>query len=142
MRGNKQILLILSCGGMEFVWRYACTWFLSLVILNRPFPLPEAVAVFAMAAAITAAGIPDNRRWYQSPALNIIGFTLAWLLLTYRLFYSGSPVLSISWIRDWLGQMKEPGHWLAHLCVIGCLLLFWLGIAEYRGLHHLRLAET
>ena len=88
MRGNKQILLILSCGGMEFTWRYAWALFLSLVILNRPFPLPEAVAVFSLAAVITTAGVAKNRRLYQVPAFHIIGFTLAWLLTTYRFFYS------------------------------------------------------
>ena len=127
MRGNKQILLILSCGGMEFTWRYAWALFLSLIILNRPFPLPEAVAVFSLAAVITTAGVPNDRRLYQVPALHIIGFTMAWLLTTYRFFYSGLPVFSISWLRDWFGQMQEPRHWLIQLSVIGCLLLFWLG---------------
>jgi len=127
MRGNRQILLILSCGGMAFTWRYAWSLFLSLVILARPFPLPEAAAVFAMAAAITAAEISGNRRLYQAPAIHIIGFTLAWLLTTYRLFYSGLSIFSISWIRDWLGQVQEPRHWLIHLPVVGCLLLLWLG---------------
>ena len=127
MRGNKQILLILSCGGMAFTWRYAWALFLCLVILTRPFPLPEAAAVFAMAAAITTARGPKNRRVYQAAAFHIIGFTLAWLLTTYRLFYSGLSIFSLSWIQNWLGQMQELRHCLMHLTIFGCLLLFWSG---------------
>jgi hypothetical protein len=127
MKGNKQILLILSCGGMEFTWRYAWALFLTLLLANRPFPLPAALAVFAMASAVTVAGDHTRWRFYQIPVLHVIGFTTGWLLTAYLLFYESVPVFSFKWINDWLGQLRAPGNWLIQLSVFACLLLFWLG---------------
>jgi hypothetical protein len=112
---------------MELTWRLAWVYFLTLVILGRPFPLLEALAVFTMASVITVLGSQPYRRIYQSSALHFIGFTIAWLLTIHRLFYRSATVLSNSWIRDWLGQMHAPQQWLIELSVIACLLLIWLG---------------
>jgi len=127
MKPDRQTLLFLSCGGMEITWRYAWAFFLSLLILNRPFPLPETLAVFTM--AILATTLAGKRAWrmYQSLALHIFGFTIAALLTTYRLYYQPMPFFSISWIQDWFKQLQEPQQWLIQLLVFACLLLFWLG---------------
>jgi hypothetical protein len=112
---------------MEFTWRLAWVYFLTLVILNRPFPLLEALAVFSMASVITILGDQAYRRIYQSSALHIFGFTIVWLLTIHRLFYRGTTIFSNSWIRDWLGQMHAPQQWLIQVSIMACLLLFWLG---------------
>ena len=127
MNPAKQTLLVLSCGGMEITWRYAWAFFLSLLILNRPFPLPETLAVFTMASLATILGSKRSWRTYQSLALHIFGFTIAALLTTYRLYYQPMPFFNISWIQDWFKQQQEPQQWLIQLLVFACLLLFWLG---------------
>ena len=127
MNPAKQTLLVLSCGGMEITWRYAWAFFLSLLILNRPFPLPETLAVFTMASLATILGSKRSWRTYQSLALHIFGFTIAALLTTYRLYYQPMPFFNISWIQDWFKQLQEPQQWLIQLLVFACLLLFWLG---------------
>ncbi len=127
MKPAKQTLLVLSCGGMEITWRYAWAFFLSLLILNRPFPLPETLAVFTMAILATTLAGKKSWRMYQSLALHIFGFTIAALLTTYRLYYQPRPFFSISWIQDWFKQLQEPQQWLIQLLVFACLLLFWLG---------------
>ena len=127
MTDTKHIPLIVSCGGMEFTWRLAWVYFLTLVILNRPFSLVVALAVFSMATLITIAGSQGYRRFYQSSALHIIGFTRAWRVTIHRLFYRNITIFSSSWIRNWHGQLQEPWQWLIQLSVVACLLLFWLG---------------
>ena len=127
MKPAKQTLLVLSCGGMEITWRYAWAFFLSLLILNRPFPLPETLAVFTMASLVTTLAGKRAWRMYQSLALHIFGFTISALLTTYRLYYQPMPFFSISWIQDWFKQLQEPQQWLIQLLVFACLLLFWLG---------------
>lgn len=127
MKPGKQILLVLSCGGMEITWRFAWVFFLILLILNRPFPLAESLAVFAMASLVTILSGYKNWRLYQSLSLHIAGFTIAWLITTYRFFYRHLPLFNISWIEEWFKQLQEPQRWLIQLLVFACLLLFWLG---------------
>jgi hypothetical protein len=112
---------------MEITWRYAWAFFLSLLILNRPFPLPETLAVFTMASLVTTLAGKKNWRIYQSLALHIFGFTMAALLTTYRLYFQHTPFFSLSWMKDLFKQLQEPQQWLLHLLVLACLLLFWLG---------------
>ena len=127
MKPGKQILVVLSCGGMEITWRYAWALFLTLGILKRPFPLSESVAVFAMASFVTVLSGYKNWRLYQSLSLHIAGFTVAWLLTTYRFFYRHMPLFNISWTEDLFKQLQAPQQWLIQLLVFACLLLFWLG---------------
>jgi len=127
MTPAKQTLLVLSCGGMEITWRYAWVLFLTLLILNHPFPLPEALAVFTMASWIAALAGHKSWRMYQTLALHIIGFMVTWILTTYRFFYPHLPLFNSSWMADWFGQIRTPQGWLIQLLVLAGLLLFWLG---------------
>jgi hypothetical protein len=125
--GRHKTLLILSCGAMEITWRYAWVFFLTLVILDHSWPLPETLAVFTMASLITVLTGHKSWRMYQTLALHIAGFTIAALLTTYRFYYQHMPFFSISWIADWFKQLQEPRQWFIQLLVLACLLLFWLG---------------
>jgi len=127
VKPGKKALLILSCGGMEITWRYAWAFFLTLLILNRSFPLPETLVVFGMASLVTLAAGYKNWRLYQSLSLHIAGFTIAWLLSAHRFFYRHMPLSSTSWIADWFKQLQELQQGLIQLLFFACLLLFWLG---------------
>ena len=125
--GRQKPFLVLSCGAMEITWRYAWVFFLSLLILDHSWPLPETLAVFTMASLITVLTGHKSWRRYQSLALHITGFTIAALLTAYRLYYQHLPFFSISWMADWFEQLQELKQWLIQLLVLACLLLFWLG---------------
>jgi len=127
MNSVKHTLLVLSCGGMEITWRYAWAFFLTLSILNRPFPLLESVAAFTMASLIAAVTGYRNWRVYQSLSLHIAGFIMTWLLLTHRFFYRPAPLFNTSWIADWFDQLVVAQHLFIQLLFFTCLLLFWLG---------------
>ena len=127
MKPGKKALLILSCSGMEITWRFAWAFFLTLLILDRSFPLPETLVVFSMASLVTLAAGYENWRLYQSLSLHIAGFTIAWLLSTHRFFYRHMPLSNISWIADWFKHLQEFQQVLIQLLFFACLLLFWLG---------------
>ena len=125
--GRQKPLLVLSCGGIEITWRYAWVFFLTRLLLDHSWPLPETLAVFTMASLITVLTAHKSWRMYQALALHIAGFSIAALLTTYRLYYRPRPFFSISWMADWFEQLQEPQHWLIQLLVLACLLLFWSG---------------
>ena len=128
MNAVRQIpLLILSCSGMEFIWRYAWVFFLTLIILERPLPLPESLAVFAFASVTAILCQHRFRRVYQALGLQFIGFTLAWLFLIYRFYYRDIPFFHKSWLLQELRQLEQFEQWLMRLLLLACLLLFWMG---------------
>jgi hypothetical protein len=131
MKPGKQILVVLSCAGMEITWRFAWALFLTLLILRRPFPLPESLAVFAMASLVSILSGSKNRRVYQSLSLHISGFTIAWFMTTYLFFYRHMPLFNIAWIEECFKQLQGPQGWLNQLLVFVCLLLFWLGALAF-----------
>lgn len=126
MKTGKLTLLTFFCGGMEISWRYAWVLFLSLLIVDRPFPLPESLAAFVMAFCITRFTQHRCRRVYQSLIVHLLGFTVAWLITAYGLFYSQMPFLSMAWIQAIVGQLHDQ-QGLIQLPLIACLLLIWLG---------------
>jgi len=128
MNSDKQkILLILSCGGMEFTWRYAWAFFLTLLLLNRPLPLPGTLTLFILASVVTILSRHKYRRVYQSLSLHFFGFSIAWILTIHRFYYQHLPLFDSSWIAQELMQLQKPQQWFIHLLLLACLLLFWTG---------------
>jgi hypothetical protein len=112
---------------MEFTWRYAWAFFLTLAILNRPLPLPETLALFILASVVTILSRHRYRRVYQSLSLHFFGFTIAWILTIHRFYYQHLPLFNGSWMAQEFMQLQKPQQWFIHLLLIACLLLFWIG---------------
>ena len=127
MKSEKETLLVLTSAGMEIAWRYAWSCFLTFSILHRPFPLPVAIGAFAAAAFCTRLSGRRSWRRFQAAFLHFAGFTLAALLITYRVFFTESPFFNGAWIAELIRQLKAPQQWFILLPVLFCLLLFWLG---------------
>jgi hypothetical protein len=125
--GRNKTLLILSCGGMEFTWRYAWSFFLTLLLLNRPLPLPETLALFILASAVTILSRHRFRRVYQVLSLHFFGFTIAWILTIHQFYYQHLPLFDSAWVAQELLGLQKPQHWFIHLLLLACLLLFWIG---------------
>ncbi len=127
MKSGKHALLLLMRAGMEIAWRYAWSGFLSLAILQRPFPLPVALGAFAAAAFGTR--LPRNRNWrrFQGMLLHIAGFTVAAFLFLHHLFFRDLPVFDGDWITQLISLLKVPPQWFILLPMVFCLLLFWMG---------------
>jgi len=114
-------------GGMEFTWRYAWTFFLTLLLLNRPLPLPETMALFILASVVTILSRHRYRRVYQALALHFFGFSIAWTLTIHRFYYQHLPLFDSSWVVQEFLQLQKPQQWFIHLLLLACLLLFWIG---------------
>ena len=125
--GRQKALLVISCGGMEFTWRYAWNFFITLVILNRPLPLPESLALFILASVVTILCSHRYRRVHQALCLHFCGFTIAWLWTIHRFYYQSMAFFNSSWMAQELIQLQKPQQWFIHLLIVGCLLLFWMG---------------
>lgn len=127
MNPFKQSLLNLSCGGMEITWRYAWVFFLTLLTLNRPFPLLVSLSAFTMGYFVTVLAGYKDWRLYQSLLLHIVGFTITWLLSVYLYFYRHMFLFEMAWVAEWFKQLQTPKPLFIQLLVFACLLLFWLG---------------
>ncbi len=124
---RRKSLLELSCGGMEFTWRYAWVYFLALILLKRSFPLLESLAVFALASVIAILNNHRIQRVYQALGQHVIGFGLAWLFIIHRYYYRDMPFWQKSWLVQELQQLQQSGQWLIRLLLFACLLLYWTG---------------
>ncbi len=83
MKRGKEHLQFWAMMGMELSWRYAWANFLMTSNLHRPFPFPEAVVTFALAAATTF--LSKGRGWRVIYILSsqVFGFILVGLRIVY-----------------------------------------------------------
>ena len=126
LKRNKY-LLILACSGMELAWLYAWAAFITACSVHRPFPLPEAIGTFAMAAVFTAATQGRGWRVIQIIGLQVLGFVLASLRIIYVFNYRLEPFLNNEWIVDLVKRPREPLEWLILFLILFLVLVFWIG---------------
>ena len=90
MKGQNRVLLFLVAMGMELSYLYACATFLTTSLFHHPFPFPEAVGTFALAAILTL--LSEGRGWrvIYGLAFQALGFVPA-LLRMVHIFNSWSP---------------------------------------------------
>ncbi len=127
MKSEKETLLVLTTAGMDMAWRYAWSNFVIFSIIHRPFPLPAAFGAFATAAVFTRLARRRNWRKIHAVLIQLAGFTSAFFLMAYQLFFRESPFLNGAWLFDLIRQLKTPQQWFIVMPVLCCLLLFWLG---------------
>ena len=77
MKKNQRALLFLAHAGMELSWRYAWASFLMIAIMHQPFPLPEAIGTFLLAATLSLVVRGMDLRVISVLGLQIMGFLLA-----------------------------------------------------------------
>jgi len=126
MRQNKTLLFIAN-GGMELSWTYAWAVFLTTSILHQPFPFPEAVGAFALAALFTLFSQGRGWRIIYIVLLQALGF-VPLLLRVVRIFSSWSPSYSsLSWLTD--SEITTPGshEWIIFVLLLSSALCFWGG---------------
>jgi Domain of unknown function (DUF4129) len=127
MKRGKGALLFFTTAGMELSWRYAWTTFLATSILNQPFPFPEAIATFALAAAITLLSKGKGWRVVYIAGIQTFGFILAALRIVYTFNSWSSPFLSQAWFIEFFNTPRNPLEWLTLILVLFLTLMFWVG---------------
>jgi hypothetical protein len=127
MKSTRGGLLFLASGGMELSWLYAWATFIMTSILHRPFPLPEAIGTFALAALLTI--VVQGRGWW---VILILGLQVFGLLLTtsrilHVFFYGSRPFFDQWWLLECFRQPKDHLEWFILVLILFFALLFWVG---------------
>lgn len=126
MNKDQRAILFLVCGGMELSWLYACATFLMTAIVQRPFPLPEAIGIFILAAALDRVVRGMGLRVISILGLQVMTFLLAASRLVYALNYRAYPYFSQGWIAEFLGKTRDSIEWLMLTVILIFALVFWL----------------
>jgi hypothetical protein len=108
---------------MELCWLYACATFLMTAIVQRPFPLPEAIGTFLLAAALSRVVQGMGLRVISVLGLQIIGFLLAASRIVYTFNYRAYPYFGKRWLVEFIGKPQEG---LILVILLTFALLFWL----------------
>jgi hypothetical protein len=112
---------------MALIWRYAWANFITLATFHRPFPLPDAAMIFALAAI--AAFISLSRGWRVITVLTVQGVGL--VFAAARVLYVFSDTAYPFWDRHWfsafIAQPRDALGWLLLTPLIFWAIIFWVG---------------
>jgi hypothetical protein len=127
MKSQKVGLLFFASGGMELSWLYAWATFIMTSILRRPFPLPEALGTFGLAALITL--IIQGRGWriILILGLQFFGLILAASRIVYAFSYYSYPFLGQGWLIEFFRAQRDPLEWFTLVITLFWAVLLWLG---------------
>jgi hypothetical protein len=127
MKRMSDSIFVASRAGMEFCWIYAWVVFVMHPILKRPFPLPEGLAIFALAGILTAACRGRGWRVIYLLLLHVACLAFFALRSVHLLWYGSDAFLSRSWAADFFGRSLGFVEWLILAVFLGCVLAFWAG---------------
>jgi len=127
MKHQKGSLVFLASGGMELTWLYAWATFIIASILQQPFPLPEAIGAFVLAALLTQVVRGSGLRVILIIGLQVTGFLLATSRIVHVFFYESHPFFDQWWLLTCFRQPKDPLQWFILAIILFFALLFWVG---------------
>jgi hypothetical protein len=127
MKRWRENLIYMAAVGMELSWLYAWATFSLTFIPNRPFPLPEAIGTFVLAATLTFLSIGRGLRVFQVLGLQLLGLLLAGSRIIYLYTDTSHPYFSREWIWDFFNKPREPLEWIVLIFILFWILCFWLG---------------
>ena len=93
-------LSALTSAGLELCWLYAWADFLAFAFLDRPFPMPQALAAFFGGALVAAAVSRLTRRPILRLGAHAAGFLAAALGTAYYFHGAESDFSSFQWLSD------------------------------------------
>lgn len=126
MKSRKESLLFLSAAGIEITWLYAWSTFILYATVHRPFPLPEAIASFSLAAFLTMVIRGRGLRIIMVLGIHIIGLLLLASRVIHVFFYNSEPFLAKFWLMKYVRQPKDPLEWFILVTILFFILLFWI----------------
>jgi hypothetical protein len=126
VKKDRGALLFLAHGGMELSWRCAWATFLTTSIVHRPFPLPEAIGTFFLAAVLGLVIRGIGLRVVTVLGIHILGFLFAASRIAYTFNYRAYPYFDKGWFLELLSQTRDSLEWLILVIILIFALLFWL----------------
>jgi hypothetical protein len=130
----KEHLQLLAAGGMELSWLCATAAFFMAMVESPPFPFPQAMAAFCLAAVLTLMTRGLGWRVIHTLVLHLAGLTATTLHTLYVFFGPrAAPFLEKAWLLEIFGEPKEPLEGLILALVIIFAAAFYLaGLALAR----------
>ncbi len=126
MRKGQGKLLFLAHIGMELSWIYAWATFMMRVLVDRPFPLPEAIGTYLFGVLLTLAVRGIGLRVISVLGLQAAGFLLAASRILYALNYRAYPYLDKGWLLECFTKTRSPMEWFILVIIMMFALLLWL----------------
>ena len=126
MKKDRGALLFLTHSGMELCWLYACATFLMTAIVQRPFPLPEAIGTFLLAAVVGRVVRGMGLRVISVLGIQIAGFLFAASRIVYTFDNPAYPYFGKAWLFELLGKMRDFQEGLILVIILIFALVFWL----------------
>ena len=127
MKPQKGSLEFLATGGMELTWLFAWATFIMASILHRPFPLPEAIGTFVMAALFAVVVSGRGLRVILILGLQVFGFLLSTSRIVHVFFYDSHPFFDQWWLWTCFRQPKDPLEWFILGIILFVALVLWVG---------------
>jgi hypothetical protein len=125
--GKSGGLLFLAAGGMELSWRLAVANFMTISLLNRPFPLKGAIGTFVVGAFLSLGLRRRGWRVICVLGLHLAGFGLTTLGAVYAFYALPGPFFDPGWVITFFSSPRGFLEWLELILVLSGVLLFWLG---------------
>jgi len=126
MKRTPDIVFWTAAAGMELSWVYAWAVFIMDAVSKRPFPLPEAAAIFALAALLTT--FTRGRGWRIIQIFLIHG--AGWAAFAFRgvhlLWYRSESFGSLTWLGDFFNRAREPYAWFTLAVLWTWMMVFWI----------------
>jgi hypothetical protein len=125
--GRERFLTALGSSCMALIWRYAWANVMTLTTLHRPFPLPDAVMIFALAAMTTF--VSQSRGWRVIMVLTVQGVGLFFVAASvlYAFSHTTYPFWNRHWFSAFIAQPRDALGWLFLALVIFWAIVFWAG---------------
>ena len=127
MKKGNQGLILLSGGSMALIWRYAWASWIMIAAFHRPFPLPEAIATFSLAAALSFFSLGRGLRIIQVLGLQVLGFLLAFSRIVYVFNDWSYPFLNPHWFMEFFNQTRGLLEWFSLFLIFFWAIIFWAG---------------
>jgi hypothetical protein len=122
---RDRLLLLLLSGCMELCWIYAWAAFLTGAFFKKPFPLPEVMIPFFLAAALTV--ISKGRGWRILTLLTIHagGLLPGAFGALHHFLYGSHPFFQLQWLKDLFHSNPDFIGWLSILFILFCSVFMY-----------------
>ena len=139
MNEKSGSLLFIASSGMELSWLFAWATFITRASIHRPFPLPEAIFAFGLAALLLLYSRGKGWRIMTIIGLQTTGFILAIGRIVYVFYYRTEPFFNPNWVIDGFTRSRDPAEWMVFILVSFWGTVFWLSGATLarRSMSHL-----
>jgi hypothetical protein len=128
MNDRRNILLLLSSGGMMLSCFFTCTAFVLACLAQAPFSLARATGILVLAMIITYIHYQRGWRRIHIFGIHTGGFLLAIVWLCHSYYGIETQFWQLAWIKDFVILKRGLVGWLSLILILlGVGILWFLG---------------